>query len=194
MADSTDRVTIKKFSAVGKACVFDRLARGIESVARDIHHNICPTPYAAIWDWGDDEVSNCAICRNNIMELCIECQNGQSVDQGGCSVSWGQCGHGFHSHCIKRWLSTRVVCPLGAFPHIARPHAHIWHTCGPPLTIPSLSRIPTPSPQITRSGSSRRRASNSRGVADEYRNHCVPPPLSPPHPPSSPSSPSLPLR
>lgn len=67
----------------------------------------------ALWDWGDGESTNCAICRNLIMEPCIECQSGQShADGGQCTVSWGQCSHGFHTHCIKKWLSARSVCPL----------------------------------------------------------------------------------
>ncbi|KAI4996016.1 hypothetical protein ZWY2020_040794, partial [Hordeum vulgare] len=47
-------------------------------------------------------VDNCAICRNHIMDLCIECQANQA------SV----CNHDFHFHCISRWLKTRQVYPL----------------------------------------------------------------------------------
>ncbi|KAH8233647.1 hypothetical protein KR026_010951, partial [Drosophila bipectinata] len=66
----------------------------------------------ALWAW-DIVVDNCAICRNHIMELCIECQatNGP-IPFDGCTLAWGACNHAFHFHCITRWLKTRQVCPL----------------------------------------------------------------------------------
>ena len=77
----------------------------------------------ALWSW-DIHVDICAICRNHIMDLCLECQNSNNTGGGGsgggnktaaeedCTVAWGVCNHAFHNHCISRWLRTRNVCPL----------------------------------------------------------------------------------
>ena len=61
----------------------------------------------------DIHVDNCAICKNHIMEPCIDCQ-AHSVANAAeeCTTAWGVCNHAFHFHCISRWLKTRVCCPL----------------------------------------------------------------------------------
>lgn len=72
------------------------------------------------WSW-DLNVDNCAICRNHIMDLCIECQaatpsntapSATASTKLDCPVAWGACNHAFHRHCIQKWLQTRKVCPL----------------------------------------------------------------------------------
>lgn len=67
----------------------------------------------ALWAY-DITVDNCAICRNHIMDKCIECQSVQemtNIDEN-CTIAWGKCSHVFHMHCISKWINTRKVCPL----------------------------------------------------------------------------------
>lgn len=59
----------------------------------------------------DIQIETCAICRNHIMDSCVECQNGLEA-AAPCAISWGKCGHAFHAHCIGKWLNSRNVCPL----------------------------------------------------------------------------------
>lgn len=78
----------------------------------------------ALWSW-DTSVDSCAICRNLIVDVCIECQGTSKQllssppegkegeeDEGNCRIAWGVCQHAFHYHCISRWVKTRQVCPL----------------------------------------------------------------------------------
>lgn len=66
----------------------------------------------AMWSW-DVQVDNCAICKNHISDICLECQENQiGTNNCECQVAWGVCNHAFHHHCISKWLKTRSVCPL----------------------------------------------------------------------------------
>lgn len=94
MSDNEDTPVTKKPTAIKKAFEIKKW-----------------TPVVT-WKY-DIIVDTCAICRNNIMELCIDCvANVNSTSAADCNVGWGRCGHAFHFHCISRWLKTRNVCPL----------------------------------------------------------------------------------
>lgn len=57
------------------------------------------------------QIETCAICRNHVMDSCVDCQNGIEFNNE-CTISWGKCGHAFHKHCITKWASMKNVCPL----------------------------------------------------------------------------------
>jgi E3 ubiquitin-protein ligase RBX1 len=73
-----------------------------------------------LWSW-DLDSADCAICKSNLMEPCVDCQNdAQNTQQQDkkfeCITATGDCGHSFHLHCINKWLSKRNVCPLDSQP------------------------------------------------------------------------------
>lgn len=66
----------------------------------------------AFWE-NDNSKEFCSICRNHVMDLCIDCQSLEVVNkEGECNLTKGKCGHTFHFHCIVRWLKTKKTCPL----------------------------------------------------------------------------------
>jgi RING-box protein 1 len=52
----------------------------------------------------------CPICRNNLDDKCIECENKNNDLK--CISIIGDCYHGIHEHCLNRWTKVRNVCPL----------------------------------------------------------------------------------
>ena len=58
---------------------------------------------------------NCAICNQKTTFKCMECiSKDAEID---CTVARGKCNHGFHLHCINKWLNTgRQKCPICYIP------------------------------------------------------------------------------
>jgi E3 ubiquitin-protein ligase RBX1 len=66
----------------------------------------------AFWKW-NLKTDTCAICRNEIMEPCIQCNTSNSAnDIESCTFITGICNHTYHLHCIEKWIARRNVCPL----------------------------------------------------------------------------------
>jgi RING-box protein 1 len=60
--------------------------------------------------WNLDTMNDeCPICRNSILETCVECSN---VADSNCISIMGECSHVYHLHCIEKWTKTKNVCPL----------------------------------------------------------------------------------
>eukprot|EP00457_Paulinella_chromatophora_P011895 gb/GEZN01012061.1/.p2 GENE.gb/GEZN01012061.1/~~gb/GEZN01012061.1/.p2 ORF type:complete len:121 (-),score=16.06 gb/GEZN01012061.1/:109-471(-) len=65
----------------------------------------------AYWAYSVDN-DTCAICTNELMVPCLTtCEANPHLNEE-CTVSWGQCGHSYHFHCISNWLKKHSTCPL----------------------------------------------------------------------------------
>ena len=66
----------------------------------------------AFWIW-DTSTNDCGICRNHMMNSCVECinKNNKEIDSN-CKIVTGECGCSYHYHCIDNWYKTNNNCPL----------------------------------------------------------------------------------
>lgn len=65
----------------------------------------------ALWSW-EMEQDTCAICKSSLVDKCVQCQANEADDSVPCPPEFGICGHGFHKHCIDKWVKTNPTCPL----------------------------------------------------------------------------------
>lgn len=68
--------------------------------------------YPVFFSAWERETGQCSICCNQVEGPCVVCQSNAEVTSAECGITWGECGHAFHTHCIEKWLKTRRVCPL----------------------------------------------------------------------------------
>ena len=66
--------------------------------------------------WIENEVSQtsvefCSICSYHIMNRCLYCRKNRNFSEK-CGISWGNCGHAFHTHCLRKAQNKSKVCPL----------------------------------------------------------------------------------
>lgn len=67
----------------------------------------------ASWHWETGDEKQCGICRNPFDAICGTGDCNQPGDK--CPMISGKCGHKFHYHCIRKWLSQPTSdsqCPL----------------------------------------------------------------------------------
>ena len=68
-----------------------------------VHATYCPST--------DDDT--CQICKQKLTFMCSKCQGNKNIENIKCSISIGNCEHGFHYHCINKWINEGSnTCPI----------------------------------------------------------------------------------
>lgn len=75
--------------------------------------------WSPIATWSFKSLStDCSICRELLMRECTECTTKPITQhKKTCIVSKGICGHCFHDHCISKWLTGAITCPICTTPY-----------------------------------------------------------------------------
>ena len=59
----------------------------------------------------------CSICKKKTTSKCGECSGSYNIATQDCNIAQGTCGHGYHYHCINKWLNSgSQICPICRIP------------------------------------------------------------------------------
>lgn len=59
----------------------------------------------------------CSICKKKTTSKCGDCSGSYNIATQDCQIAQGNCGHGYHYHCINKWLgSGSQICPICRIP------------------------------------------------------------------------------
>ncbi len=59
----------------------------------------------------------CSICKKKTTSKCGDCTSSKNIATQDCQIAQGTCGHGYHYHCIYRWLNSgSQQCPICRIP------------------------------------------------------------------------------
>lgn len=59
----------------------------------------------------------CSICKKKTTSKCGDCTGSYNIAAQDCPIAQGACGHGYHYHCINRWLNSgSQQCPICRIP------------------------------------------------------------------------------
>ncbi len=59
----------------------------------------------------------CSICKKKTTLKCEDCSGSYNIATQDCPIAQGTCGHGYHYHCINKWLTSgSQICPICRIP------------------------------------------------------------------------------